>query len=87
MFIEGLLWQAMRWNLGMQRGMRLSHCPHVPTWLCVPGMEVGTLQAFTDGSSPVVQDLYDLLLTAQQSSLLKGGLSGRFSLINECLCP
>lgn len=32
-FIEGLLWQAMCWKLGMQRGVRLSQCPRVPQWL------------------------------------------------------
>lgn len=61
----------------------LSSCPMaVRTWH-------GSVeqQAFKDGSSPVVQDLYDLLLTAQQSSFLSGGLSGSLSLINECLCP
>lgn len=35
----------------------------------------------------MVQDLYDLLLAAQQSSLPCGGLSGSFSLINDCFCP
>lgn len=87
MFIEGLLWQAMCWKLGMQRGSEtvpVSSCPPVA---CLPGMEVDILQAFKEGSSPVVQDLHDLLLTAQQSSLLCGGLSGSLSLINECLCP
>lgn len=57
MFTEGLFWQAMCWKLGMRRGVRLSHCPRVPWWLYVRGMEVGTEQAFRDGSSPVMQDL------------------------------
>lgn len=86
-FTDGLLWQATCWKLGTQRGVRLSQCPCVPWWLCIPGMEVGILQAFREGSSPVVQDLHDLLLTARQSSLLGGGLSESLSLINECLCP
>lgn len=42
-FTEGLLWQKMCWKLGVQRGVRLSQCPCVLLWLCIPGMQVGIL--------------------------------------------
>lgn len=81
MFPKGLLWQAKCQKLGVQ-GSRLPQCPWA--YLAREGAycTVGT-QGWKQSYGG--QDLYRPQLATQQSSLLSGGLSGSFSLINESL--
>ena len=102
MFTEGLLWQAMYWKLGVQRGVRLSQCPHVLLQICVPGRQVGNQGweqscgagfSWPAARSPAVQPAQGLLasqgvaLWLVGAFVLKGCAVGCFLVSSGCWSP
>ena len=96
MFTEGLLWQAMSWKLGVQRGVRLSQCPHGLLQIRIPGMQVGKQgweQSCGAGfvrpaaRSPAVQPAQGLSLWLVGAFVLTGCAVGCFLISSGCWSP